>query len=290
MDSAKTPVIDAHHHLWRYSPAEYGWINEPMAKIRRDFLPTDLLSELANAGIDGTISVQATQSLEETHWLLGLARNCEASRGVVGWAPIAAPDFEDSVLTLAAEPKLVGLRHVVQAEPRGFLEGAEFNRGIRAMRSTKLVYDILILESQLEEAIRFVDRHPQQRFVLDHIAKPKIAAAEIEPWRTNIRELSKRSNVSCKLSAMVTEDSWKQWSLESLRPYFDVAVEAFGPERLMTGSDWPVCLVAAGYAQWWNTLKNYFADFSENERAQIFGATAIKTYSLREEPTGHAPR
>jgi L-fuconolactonase len=283
MHLPKTPVIDAHHHLWRYSPAEYGWIDEPMAKIRRDFLPADLLSELTNAGIDGAISIQATQSLEGTFWLLDLARNCKAIRGVVGWASISSPDFEDSVLALAAEPKLVGLRHVVQAEPSGFLEGAEFNRGIRAMRTTRLVYDILILESQLEEAIRFVDRHPQQRFVLDHIAKPKIAAAEIEPWRTNLRELSKRSNVSCKLSGMVTEDSWQRWSLGSLRPYLDAAVEAFGPERLMAGSDWPVCLVATGYAQWWNTLRIYFADFSENERAQVFGTTAIKTYSLKEE-------
>jgi L-fuconolactonase len=276
-------MIDAHHHLWRYFPAEYSWIDERMATIRRDFLPADLLSELANADIDGTICVQARQSLEETNWLLDLADNCSAIRGVVGWAPIAAPNFEDSLHALATDPKLVGLRHIVQAEPRGFLEGAEFNRGIRAMRSTKLVYDILILENQLPETIRFVDRHPQQRFVLDHIAKPKIATAEIEPWRTNILELSKRANVSCKLSGMVTEASWQRWSLQSLLPYFDVAVEAFGPERLMAGSDWPVCLVATGYSYWWNTLRIYFGSFSENERAQVFGATAIKTYSLKEE-------
>jgi L-fuconolactonase len=168
----------------------------------------------------------------------------------------------------------------VQAEPNGFLDGADFNRGIRALQTTGLVYDLLIVQSQLDEAIRFVDRHPQQVFVLDHIAKPKIAAREFEPWRTRIQELSKRSNVCCKLSGMVTEDSWSNSSLESIRPYLDITVEAFGPDRLMAGSDWPVCLVATSYAQWWAMLQSYFAPFTENEHANIFGATAIKVYDL----------
>ena len=251
-----------------------------MAAIRRDFLTPDLVAELANASIDGAVTVQARQTLEETRWLLEAARSCEAIRGVVGWAPLAAPDFEASLPALAAEPKLVGLRHVVQAEPQGFLDGADFNRGIRAMRTTGLIYDLLIVESQLEEAIRFVDRHPQQPFVLDHIAKPKIAAGELEPWRTLMRELSQRENVCCKISGMVTEDAWSRWSTESLRPYLDVVVEAFGPDRLMAGSDWPVCLVATEYARWWQVLRDYFASFSEAERAEIFGATAIRIYDL----------
>ena len=283
MEPIKTPVIDSHHHLWRYSAAEYEWIDDRMAAIRRDFLPADLVLELADAEVDGAVAVQARQTLEETNWLLELARDGDAIRGVVGWAPIAAPDFEVSVSALATKPKLVGLRHIVQAEPAGFLDNPDFNRGIRAMQPTGLAYDILITENQLAEAIRFVDRHPQQKFVLDHLAKPKIATAEIEPWRILIRELSRRSNVSCKLSGMVTEDSWSQWSLDSLRPYLNLAVEAFGPNRLMAGSDWPVCLVASGYAQWWNTLRIYFADFSEHERAQIFGKTAITIYDLQEE-------
>jgi L-fuconolactonase len=149
------------------------------------------------------------------------------------------------------------------------------------MRTTGLVYDLLIVESQLGEAIRFVDRHPQQTFVLNHIAKPKIAAKEIEPWRTLMRELSKRRNVCCKISGVVTEDAWSSWSMESLRPYLDVVVEAFGADRLLTGSDWPVCLVATGYARWWQELRNYFASFSENERANIFGATATRVYGLK---------
>jgi L-fuconolactonase len=279
---ATTPhVIDAHHHLWHYSAREYGWIDDSMAALRRDFLPADLVVELAEAGVDGVVTVQARQTLEETRWLLELARSCQTIRGVVGWAPLASSDFEDTMSKLATDTKLVGLRHVVQAEPKGFLDGAHFNGGVRAMQKGGLVYDLLIVESQLEEAIRFVDRHPRQIFVLDHIAKPRIAAAVIEPWRTRIQELSRRSNVCCKLSGMVTEDSWSQWSIESLRPYFDVVVEAFGPNRLMAGSDWPVCLVAASYPQWWQVLRDYFADFSNHERADIFGTTATRIYNLK---------
>jgi L-fuconolactonase len=274
-------VIDAHHHLWRYSAAEYEWIDDRMTALRRDFLPPDFVPELANAGINGAVTVQARQTIEETRWLLELAGSCKQILGVVGWAPIASANFENSLNALATNPKLVGLRHVVQAEPQGFLDGADFNRGIRTLRQTGLVYDLLIVEHQLEETIRFVDRHPQQVFVLDHIAKPKIAAGEIEPWRTQIHELSKRSNVSCKISGMVTEDSWSHWSIESLRPYLDTVVDAFGANRLMAGSDWPVCLVASGYAQWWQVLRDYFASASNHERDDIFGATATRIYKLK---------
>ena len=273
-------VIDAHHHFWRYSSDEYGWINDDMAVLRRNYLPDNLMSELAAANVDGVVTVEARQTLEETRWLLELAKSCRAMRGVVGWAPIASAGFEELLDVLSAEEKLVGLRHLVQAEPNGFLDGGDFNRGIRCMRGSGLVYDIVIFERQLEEAIRFVDRHPQQAFVLDHVGKPKIASGEIEPWRSRIRELSKRANVVCKVSGMVTEDSWSHWSMESLRPYVDVVVEAFGPERLMVGSDWPVCLVAIEYGRWWNVLRDYFATFSEVERAHVFGATSIRTYGL----------
>jgi L-fuconolactonase len=278
--AVSSAVIDAHHHLWRYSASEFDWIDDSMVLLQRDFLLDDLMVELSRAKVDGVVTVQARQALEETHWLLEVARSCSAIRGVVGWAPIAAANFEATLNRLAGEPKLVGLRHVVQAEPSGFLDGINFNRGIRALHGSGLVYDVLIFERQLEETIRFVDRHPQQVFVLDHVAKPKIASGELEPWRSKIRELSKRTNVACKISGMVTEDSWLEWSIESLWPYLDVVVEAFGPERLMAGSDWPVCLVATEYGRWWRVLRDYFADYSETERAQIFGATAIKTYGL----------
>ncbi len=278
---SSSSVIDAHHHLWSYSAAEYEWIDDRMAALRRDFLPADFLTELTDASIDGAVTVQARQTLEETRWLLELAGSCQQILGVVGWAPIASADFEASLDALITDKKLVGLRHIVQAEPPGFLDGADFNRGIRAMRRTGLVYDLLIIEHQLAEAIRFVDRHPQQIFVLDHIAKPKIAAGELEPWRAQIQELGKRSNVSCKISGMVTEDSWSHWSIESLRPYLDTVVNAFGADRLIAGSDWPVCLVASGYAQWWQVLRNYFASFSDDDRADVFGSTAARIYNLK---------
>jgi L-fuconolactonase len=175
----------------------------------------------------------------------------------------------------------VGLRHVVQAEPDGFLEGMAFNRGIRAMQDSGLVYDILIYERELEEATRFVDRHPEQAFVLDHIAKPKIAAGELKPWRSRIIELAGRPNVCCKVSGVVTEANPKNWTPEQLRPYLDAVVEAFGSQRLMAGSDWPVCLVGTSYKGWWDLLRGYFAAFSEDERAQIFGGCAMKTYGLK---------
>jgi L-fuconolactonase len=279
--SASRVVIDAHHHLWNYSAIEYEWIDDRMAALRRDFLPTEFIDELTNAGIDGAVTVQARQTIEETQWLLSLASKHKEILGVVGWAPIASPDFEKSLNVLAADAKLVGLRHVAQAEPQGFLDGQDFNRGIRVLHGTGLVYDLLVLEHQLAEAIRFVDRHPQQMFILDHIAKPKIAAGEIEPWRSRIHELSKRSNVCCKVSGMVTEDSWSHWSIESLRPYLDTVVNAFGANRLLAGSDWPVCLVATAYTQWWQTLQNYFADSSDDERANIFGATSARIYNLK---------
>jgi len=273
--------IDAHHHLWRYSAEEYGWIDESMKELRRDFLPKDLAAEMRSAGVDGAITVQARQTLEETHWLLELAGKSEDIHGVVGWAPIAAEDFVRTLVQLAEDPKLKGLRHIVQAEPDdNFLLRQDFNRGIRQMRNTELVYDILIYEKHLPQTIQFVDRHPEQRFVLDHIAKPRIREGMIEPWSVRIRELAQRENVACKLSGMVTEADWTSWGLEGLRPYFDVVVEAFGPHRLIAGSDWPVCLVACRYRQWFGVLEKYFEGFSSEEREGVFGGNAEKIYGL----------
>jgi L-fuconolactonase len=272
--------IDAHHHLWKYSAEEYGWIDETMAELRRDFLPADLTSAMREAGVDGAIVVQARQTLEETNWLLDLADRNEAIYGVVGWAPIAAEGFEAVLGELQSRPKLKGLRHIAQAEPDGYLLREDFNRGIRALGGSGLVYDVLIYERQLAEAIEFVDRHPSQKFVLDHVAKPRIREGALEPWSHHMRELAQRENVVCKLSGMVTEADWKRWSLEGMRPYLDVAVEAFGPQRLMAGSDWPVCLVACGYAQWFGVLEEYFAGFSAQEREAVFGGSAERTYGV----------
>lgn len=281
-NNAKTSgTIDAHHHMWRYSAVEYEWIDGPLMEIRRDFLPADLQDELATARVDGTVVVQARQDENETQWLLACARETPQILGVVGWAKIVAEDFARQLEQLAQDTKVVGLRHWVQAEPDGFLESVEFNRGIRALRAAGYVYDLLLMERQLEEATRFVDRHPEQPFVLDHMAKPKIAAGELEPWRKKIIELARRPNVCCKVSGMVTEADPKNWTAAELRPYLETVVEAFGPHRLMAGSDWPVCLVGTGYKEWWDFLRGYFAEFGEDERALIFGKCAMKTYGLK---------
>ena len=252
-----------------------------MRALRRDFLPKDLVPELAAAGIDGTVAVQARQTMDETRWLLDMADECEAIRGVVGWAPIAGEDFPGVMEEFEHRTKLKGLRHVIQGEPdENYILRADFNSGILAMQGSGLVYDILIYERHLPQTIEFVDEYPDQIFVLDHIAKPRIGAGIMQPWADNLRELALRQNVWCKVSGMVTEADWKSWTPETLRPYLDVVVDAFGVDRLMAGSDWPVCLVASGYAQWFDVLRTYFAGFSESERDAIFGGTAIEVYQL----------
>ncbi len=273
--------IDAHHHLWRYSPQEYGWIDESMSLLQRDFLPKDLTAVMASAGMDGAVAVQARQTMEETRWLLDLADECPAIRGVVGWAPIAGEDFPGVMEEFEHRPKLKGLRHVIQGEKdENYILREDFNSGIRSMLGSGLVYDILIFERHLPQAIDFVDEHPEQIFVLDHVAKPLIREGVVEPWAARMRELGRRENVWCKVSGMVTEADWASWTPETLRPYLDVVVEAFGVKRLMAGSDWPVCLVASEYGRWFDALREYFGGFSESEREAVFGGTAIEVYGL----------
>jgi len=274
-------TIDAHHHLWRYTPSEYDWIDESMQLLRRDFTPDDLKVAMRSAGVDGAIAVQARQTLEETRWLLDLAEANDEIRGVVGWAPIAGEDFPGVMEEFDGRAKLKGLRHVIQGEKdENYILREDFNAGIRALAGSGLVYEILIYERHVPQTIEFVDRHPQQVFVLDHVAKPLIAAGIVEPWATRMRELAKRENVWCKVSGMVTEADWKTWTPEKLKPYMDVAVGAFGPERVLVGSDWPVCLVACSYERWWQVLREYFAEFSDAERAQVFGGNAFQVYGL----------
>jgi L-fuconolactonase len=271
--------IDAHHHLWHYTPEEYEWISEEMMLLRRDFLRNDLRAALRSANVDATIAVQARQTVEETQWLLACADEMPAIAAVVGWLPLKADNLSE-LLDVVHSPRLAGLRHVVQGEPDGFLDDPAFDRGIAHLAPRGLTYDVLIFERQLAETIRFVDRHPRQEFVLDHIAKPRIAAGELEPWATHIRNLAQRPNICCKLSGLVTEADWTAWNLETLRPYLDICVEAFGSDRLLTGSDWPVCLVASSYAGWWAVLEEYFATFSASEKEKIFGANAAAFYHL----------
>lgn len=274
-------LIDAHHHFWRYSPHEYGWIDDAMAVLRGDFLPADLRQELHAAGVDGAVSVQARQTLEETRWLLGLAEEIPEVCGVVGWIPLTAPDAADRIAEFANRRLLKGVRHVIQGEPDDeFILRDDFNRGVSALAGLGLVYDILVFERHLPQTLVFVDRHPSQQFVLDHVGKPRIAAGELEPWRSRIRELARRENVCCKLSGLVTEADFARWTVEGLRPYMEVVLEAFGPRRLMVASDWPVCTVACSYGRWFEIVRQFVDELSADERAAVLGNTAERVYRL----------
>lgn len=272
--------IDAHQHFWRYSDEDYGWIGDAMSAIRRDFLPHDLAPLLQPSGIDATVAVQARQSLEETTWLLDLARDHDWIAGVVGWVPLTQSSAEATLQEFSASSKFKGVRHVLQGEADEYMARADFNAGVAMLSRYGLTYDLLVLERQLPAAMAFVDRHPQQPIVLDHLAKPLIAAREIEPWRTNIRALAQRPHLSCKLSGMVTEADFHQWTIDDLRPYVDTVLEAFGPARIMFGSDWPVCTVAASYTSWRNTVFALLAELSQDEQDAIFGHTASGFYGL----------
>ena len=278
------PVIDAHHHFWHYNAADYGWIPDAWGCIRRDFVPADLEGELAAAGVDGVVSVQARQSLEETLWLLDLAARHDFIRGIVGWVPLIAPDLAAHFDRLAAHPaaaKLRAFRHVLQAElDDAYMLRDDFNRGVAELTRRGYAYDILILERHLPHAIAFVDRHPDATFVLDHIAKPRIAAGELEPWATNIRELARRPHVACKLSGLVTEADVATWTPAQLQPYFDVVLAAFGPARLLFGTDWPVCLAGVGYSRWREVVEAALTSLSPTERCAILGENAMRLYRL----------
>ncbi len=275
------PFVDAHHHLWRYSAAEYGWITEEMPGLQRDFLPGELRQQMESAGIQSTVCVQARQTMQETETLLRFAAEHAWIAGVVGRAELAAPNFPTQLDGLLRNPKLKGLRHVLQDEPDpAFVLRPDFQRGLSAMKGTGLVYDILIYAPQLPVATELADRHPDQVFVLDHLAKPKIAAHEISPWREDLRDLARRPNVWCKLSGMVTEADWQRWTPDDLRPYLDVALEAFGPRRLLAGSDWPVCTLAASYSRWWQVLRAWAARLSAGEQEAIFAQNAADVYRL----------
>jgi L-fuconolactonase len=273
--------IDAHHHFWKYNPVEYDWIDASMAMIRCDFLPPDLKRELDNVGIDGAVSVQARQTLEETTWLLNLADENDFLKGVVGWAPLADPNVRAILDRLVDRRKLKGVRHVVQDEPDDdFILRDHFNAGVRLLADYDLAYDILIYEHHLPQSIEFVDRHPNQVFILDHMAKPKAKVNEVEPWRTNIRRLAERENVCCKVSGLVTEVNWKSWKEAQLSVYLETVLDAFGPHRLMFGSDWPVCVVASSYEKWYEVVSRSCEKLSRDEQARIFGGTAIEAYKL----------
>jgi L-fuconolactonase len=275
-------LIDSHHHLWKYSSEEYGWISDQMSVLQRDFLAPELREIAAKSGVDGFVSVQARQVVEETQALLDIANGEPLIRGVVGWVPLADPNVASILDRFADASLLKGVRHVVQDEPNNrFILGADFNRGIEQLKGRGLVYDVLIFAKQLPASIEFVDHHQDLPMVLDHIAKPTISSAKFdERWEQDFRELAKRDNISCKFSGVVTEVRDDSWSIDTIRRYWDVALEAFTPQRLMFGSDWPVCLLKTGHTEWVETVRELASELTEHEQADFFANNAIRAYNL----------
>lgn len=277
--SSRPDRIDAHHHLWRYSETEYPWIREEMDAIRRDFLVADLERTLQDAGLDGAVTVQARQTLAETEWLLDLSSAHESIRAVVGWVPLVDPSLRGTLEELSAQPKLRAVRHGLQDEPyESYMLRKDFQAGISLLNHFGLAYDLLIFERHLPQALQLVDSHPNQVFILDHIAKPRIRDGVMSPWKERLRELSERRNVFCKLSGLVTEANSQRWTESDLQPYIEWVLECFGAERTMFGSDWPVCLVATSYNGWLEIVLRATSTLSPSEQRALLGETAKRAY------------
>ena len=271
--------VDSHQHFWRYSVAHYPRIDDSLSVLRRDFLPDELGTELQTAGIDACIAVQATQVVYETRWLLELAERHPFIAGVIGWVDLQAEDAASHIEQLATHPKFLGVRHIVQSEPDDrFLLRPAFCRGVSLLADFDLTYDILIYPRHLPAAVEFVSRFDDQRFVLDHLAKPEIRLRQLEPWADWLRELARFPNVYCKLSGLVTEADWRHWTPSDLEPYLDVALECFGPGRLMFGSDWPVCTAAASYQRVTAVVDDYLSRRCAGDRGRVMGENAARVW------------
>ena len=277
--------IDAHQHFWLYDRAEYQWIDDSMKSLRRDFLPEHFEPEMGSNDFQGSVVVQVRQTLQETRWLLDLAAVYPWIVGVVGWVDLRSPEVRTHLQDLARNSKLVGIRHIVQSEAdERFLLQPDFLRGITTLEEFNLAYEILIYPQHLPVAADFVERFPRQRFVLDHLAKPPIKTGNIDSWAQGIVRLAEFSNVFCKLSGLVTESDWNCWTPQQIIPYLDVAFESFGPDRLMIGSDWPVCLAAASYAKTVDVVKQYLLQKRPECLDRVLGGNAQRFWGLEKPP------
>lgn len=274
------PVIDAHQHFWKYHPDTHRWISEEMAVIRRDFLPADLAPILKQQGVDGCIAVQADQSEAETDFLVSLADGNDWIKGVVGWVDLCAENIRERLQYYSQVPVVKGFRHILQAEDPAFMLKPEFLRGIGALQEYGFAYDILVYPHHLPAVQQLVQQFPDQRFVIDHLAKPDISKSIMEDWVKNIQAIAAFPNLYCKISGMVTEANWACWKNEDLHPYLDMVTGAFGTDRLLYGSDWPVCLLAASYERMMEPVKEYYSNFSAAERAALFGGNAAAFYHV----------
>lgn len=273
--------IDAHQHFWQFDPVRDNWITDDMSVIQKDFLPENLKPVLDKNGIDGSVAVQASQSEKETEFLISLAEENKFIMGVVGWVDLQADDIKDRLAKYKSIPVIKGFRHVLQGETqRDLMLQPSFKRGIAALQQFGFTYNILIFPDQLKFCRELVAAFPNQKFVIDHLAKPGIKNGEIEEWKNEMNLMAAYPNVYCKISGMVTEADWKNWKDEDFKPYLDVLVNAFGVQRLMYGSDWPVCLLAGSYEKVMGIVINYFSSFSQEEQDQIFGLNAKHFYEL----------
>jgi L-fuconolactonase len=272
--------IDAHQHFWYYDPFRDQWIDESMAILKRDFLPAELKPLLAENDFGGCVAVQADQSEAETDFLLKLADKHDFIKGVVGWVDLCSSDIAKRLIHFARFPRLKGFRHIVQAEPDDFLLREDFKAGIRALAAHGFTYDLLVYPKQLQDAVELVQQFPDQPFVLDHMGKPLMKEGKIRDWEDNIRRLAQASNVYCKVSGLVTEAACRQWEEKDFHPYLDVVFDVFGVERLMIGSNWPVCLLSADYQQAISIINHYLAPFSAAERGKVLGENAVKFYNI----------
>ncbi len=274
-------TIDSHQHFWKYNPQNLSWINDDMKVIQRDFMPSDLEPILKQHHFDGCISVQVDQNEEENTFLLKLAKENDFIKGVVGWVDLQAGNVYERLEYYSEFNKIKGFRHIVQRESDiEFMLRPKFKNGITELSTYNFTYDILIYHYQLEQAIQFVKLFPDQKFVIDHIAKPDIKSGEYVEWQINIKKLALHQNVFCKVSGMVTEAEWKDWKEADFKIYLDTIVKAFGTDRIMYGSDFPVCLLAASYEQQLNIVKEYFSSFSNFEKKNIMGENAVKFYNI----------
>lgn len=273
--------IDSHQHFWKYDPVEHDWIDDSMQLIRRDFLPADLEPVLKANGFDGCITVQSSQSEHENEFQLSNAEAHDFIKGVVGWVDMRAENVEERLAYYKQFKKLKGFRHVLQGEPqRDFMLRPDFLKGIGLLKKYGFTYDILIFPDQLTYAAGLVSRFPDQSFVIDHIAKPGIKQKQLGDWEKGIKAISAFENVFCKVSGMVTEADWANWKAVDFDPYLDVVVNNFGTKRLMYGSDWPVCKVAADYGDVVGLVKAYFSAFSKTEQQDFFGLNALQFYNI----------
>jgi len=273
-------MIDAHVHFWKYNKKRDAWITDDMKIIQKDFLPHDLQPILFENNVDGVVAVQADQSEDETNFLLSLSQEFSFIKGIVGWVDLLNENVENKLLYYSQFSMVKGFRHIVQAEPAGFLQKEKFLHGIKTLRNFNFTYDLLLYENQLKEAVEFVNKFPDQPIIIDHCAKPAIKNKRMDNWKIAMKEISKNRNVYCKLSGLITETNWNHWNEKDFYPYLDAVFEYFGMERLVFGSDWPVMLLSGNYTRWKCLLENYMAGFPALEKNKVFTQNAMHFYKL----------